>query len=156
MSQKLVLPQVSRMLLADRSAGRALRVLVALQNETPIPPQRLTVSYRNLHPPIFRGTGKGQPADSSMLSEHVDDDDDGLLDERETWTGRTTSSPDGSACSAASSLGSMISSQECWSASLSASAMGWGAGSGKFSVSNAGQLSSAPTSRGMFLYTAAP
>ena len=31
------------MLLADRSAGRALRVLVALQNQTLVHPQRLTV-----------------------------------------------------------------------------------------------------------------
>ena len=50
-SHRLVLPQVPRMLLADRSAGRAL----ALQNETPIPPRS---SYRNLHPPIFRSTEK--------------------------------------------------------------------------------------------------
>ena len=77
------------------------------------------------------------------------------MEERGHWTGWTTSSPDGSACSAVSSLGSMISS-ESWSASLSATAMGWGAGSGKFSTSNAGKLSSAPTSRSMFLYTAAP
>ena len=34
--------------------------------------------------------------------------------------------------------------------------MGWSIGSGKFSMSNAGNLSSAPTSRSMFLYTAAP
>ena len=36
-SRRLVLLQVSRVLVADRSAGRALRVLAALQKETPIP-----------------------------------------------------------------------------------------------------------------------
>ena len=138
MSHRLVLPQVPRVLLADRSAGRAL----ALQNETPRAgstpiallssasccsdlvrtalsdeptqqgkPQTRTVladrsagrafrvvamqnhhrsasrsSHRNLHPPIFRRTGKGQPAGSSTFSAH-DDDDDELLEERELWTG---------------------------------------------------------------------
>ena len=128
--------------------------LVALQNETPIPPQRLTVFISQLASSDIPRHGKAQPAGSSILSQHVDDDDDELLEEHEPWTGWTTSSPNGSACSAASLLGSMISSEECWSASLSASAMGWGAGAGKFSTSNAGKLSSAPTSRGMFLYTA--
>ena len=132
------------MLLDDRSPGRAL------------PSQRLTVFISQLASSDIPGTEKGQPTSSSMLSEHDDDDDGELLEEREPWTGWTTSSPDGSACPASSSLGSMISSQECWSASLSASAMGWGAGSGKFSMPNAGKLPSAPTSRSMFLYTAAP
>ena len=35
-------------------------------------------------------TGKGQPTGSSILSDHADDDDDELVEERERWTGWTS------------------------------------------------------------------